>query len=89
MGYHVIHEQFPTVFWGVDPKNPNNPTLLAPSSGCWPLGPPTNIQTGKAKAVMGAGSKAPGVAPIITGKATKASEKFGRFKGESPETEGR
>ena len=29
---------------------------------------------------MGAGSKAPGVAPIITGKATKASEKFGRFK---------
>ena len=38
---------------------------------------------------MGAGSKAPGVAPIITGKATKASEKFGRFKGETPETEGR
>lgn len=28
-----------------------------------------NMQTGKASAVMGAGSKAPGVAPIITGSA--------------------
>ena len=78
----------PQCFGGVDPKNPTNPTLEhLPAAG--PPGPPTNIQTGKAKAVMGAGSKAPGVAPIITGKATKASEKFGRFKGETPETEGR
>jgi hypothetical protein len=36
-----------------------------------PLSLPTNMQTGKANAVMGAGSKAPGVAPIITGSATK------------------